>query len=226
VLLSGGLDSAILVGHLLAEGRRVQPFYVRSHLVWERHELEAARRFLAVLAMPGLAPLVVFDMPMRDVYGDEHWSLTGQDVPGAESPDSAVYLPGRNALLLLKPALWCRLHGIEHLALAVLASNPFGDATPEFFAAMESMLERATGGSVRLLRPFAHLDKRQVLALGQSLPLDLTFSCIAPVAGRHCGRCNKCAERIAAFRAAEMPDLTVYAQAVPATQSWGFSPVR
>ena len=33
------------------------------------------------------------------------------------------------------------------------------------------------------------------MALGRGLPLELTFSCIAPVAGQHCGRCNKCAER-------------------------------
>jgi 7-cyano-7-deazaguanine synthase len=211
VLLSGGLDSAILVGHLLGQGRQVQPFYVRSHLVWEPCELTATRRFLAALAAPRLAALAVFDMPMGDVYGD-HWSLTGRGVPDAASLDTAVYLPGRNALLLLKPALWCRLHGIEHLALAVLGSNPFGDATPQFFTAMESVLAQATGGNVRLLRPFAEFEKQQVLALGRTLPLALTFSCIAPAGGLHCGRCNKCAERIAAFHAAGIPDPTVYAR--------------
>jgi 7-cyano-7-deazaguanine synthase len=213
VLLSGGLDSAILVGHLLGQGRRVQPFYVRSHLVWERYELAATRHFLAALAAPRLAALAVFDMPVGDVYG-EHWSLTGRGVPDAASLDTAVYLPGRNALLLLKPALWCRLHGIEQLALAVLGSNPFSDATPQFFAALEATLAQATGGGIHLLRPFAELSKQQVLSLGHRLPLGLTFSCIAPVLGLHCGQCNKCAERIAAFRAAGIPDPTVYAQPI------------
>ena len=152
----------------------------------------------AALAGPRWRGLVVLEMPLGDVYG-EHWSLTGRGVPDAASPDTAVYLPGRNALLLIKPVLWCRLHGIEELALAVLASNPFDDATPEFFAQFESALARATGGRVRLERPFARLDKRQVMELGRHLPLELTFSCIAPADGRHCGRCNKCAERMAAF---------------------------
>ena len=67
-------------------------------------------------------------------------------MPDQDSPDAAVYLPGRNALLLVKAALWCRLHGIEELALAVLAANPFADATPEFFAQFEAALARATGG--------------------------------------------------------------------------------
>ena len=212
VLLSGGLDSAILLGHLLGQGFGVLPFYVRSHLAWERRELQSARRFLGALASPRLAPLIVLDEPLDDVYGD-HWSLTGRDVPQRGSPDTAVYLPGRNALLLLKPLLWCRLNAVEFLALAVLDSNPFADASPEFFDCFESALARATGGRVRLLRPFAEMEKRQVMELGRSLPLELTFSCIAPVGGLHCGRCNKCAERIAAFRSIDAPDPTRYAVA-------------
>ncbi len=153
MLLSGGLDSAILLGHLLEQGHGVQPFYVRSHLAWEREEFRAVRQLLAAMAAPGLAELVVLEMPVADLYED-HWSVTGRDVPDAGSPDSAVYLPGRNLLLLVKPAVWCRLHGIEWLALAVLGTNPFGDARPEFFADFESLLARATGGRVRLLRPF------------------------------------------------------------------------
>jgi 7-cyano-7-deazaguanine synthase len=210
VLLSGGLDSAVLLGDLLAKGRSVQPFYVRGHLAWEAHELRAARRFLAAVASPRLAELVVLDLPVADVYGD-HWSVTGLDVPDAVTSDEAVYLPGRNALLLLKPALWCRLHGIGQLALGVLASNPFGDATEEFFQAFQNVVGLATGAAVRVVRPLAGLQKRQVMQLGRALPLELTFSCISPVEGRHCGHCNKCAERMAAFRDSGVPDLTFYA---------------
>jgi 7-cyano-7-deazaguanine synthase len=39
----------------------------------------------------------------------------------------------------------------------------------------------------------------------------LTFSCLAPQGRRHCGRCNKCAERKRAFRQAGIPDPTKYA---------------
>ena len=51
-----------------------------------------------------------------------------------DTPDDAVYLPGRNPLLLVKAVVWCHLHGIDQLALAPLGSNPFADATDEFFA--------------------------------------------------------------------------------------------
>jgi len=212
LLLSGGLDSCILLAHLLDLGRGVRPLYVRSQLVWQREEIRAAERFLRATTSPRLQELVVLDLPLRDLYGD-HWSVTGRGAPDAVSTDDAVYLPGRNALLIVKAAIWCRLHGIDELALAVLRSNPFSDATPEFFDSFESALSCATGGRVRIVRPFARLDKRQVMRFGEGLPLELTFSCIAPVAGEHCGRCNKCAERRAAFRLIAAEDPTRYANA-------------
>ena len=189
VLASGGLDSCVLTAHLLREGHAVQPFYVRCGLVWERQELASLRAFLRAIAAPGLAELVVFDLPLGDLYGG-HWSLGGPDWPDAESPDNAVYLPGRNALLAIKPAVWCAMHGVGQLALALLAGNPFADATDEFFSAFEAALGQATGSPVRILRPFAHLKKPDVVQLGRGLPLELTFSCIAPSDGLPCGRCK------------------------------------
>jgi 7-cyano-7-deazaguanine synthase len=210
LLLSGGLDSCILLGHLLGGGRRVRPFYIRSELVWEREELLAVRRFMRAVASPQLEDLVVLELPLVDLYGD-HWSVTGHDAPDASSRDDAVYLPGRNALLVIKAALWCRLHGMGRLALAVLGSSPFSDAGSDFFDEFQSALRRATGGLVRILRPFARLDKRRVMDLGRGLPLELTFSCISPAGGQHCGRCNKCAERNAAFGMMGADDPTPYA---------------
>lgn len=210
LLLSGGLDSAILLGHLLDAGRRVQPFYVRSHLRWEAAEEAAARRFVAALQSSQLAELVALEMPVADLYRD-HWSVTGRQVPDAASPDEAVYLPGRNALLLIKAALWCQMHGIGELALAPLSTNPFADARDDFFEAFEAALNLACDETIRIIRPFAHLHKRDVMLLGHDMPLDLTLSCIAPVEGEHCGACNKCAERQAAFREAGMRDPTRYA---------------
>ncbi len=210
LLLSGGLDSCILLGSLLDQGRRVQPFYVRSGLVWEPEELRAVKRYVQALSSPDLEGLVVLDLPVDDLYED-HWSITGCEPPDASTADDAVYLPGRNALLLVKAGLWCQLHGIEELALGVLGSNPFADATAAFFEDIQAALNRNPGGQLRVVRPFAGLSKKQVMELGSDLPLELTFSCLAPADGLHCGRCNKCAERIAAFGLIAMDDPTRYA---------------
>lgn len=209
-LLSGGVDSAVLVGHLLRNGSSVTPFYVRTGCTWEDCELSAARQFLAAIEQPGLAPLVLLEMPVADLY-DGHWSLSGRAVPDQSTPDEAVYLPGRNPLLLLKPSLWCRMNGLPQLALATLSNNPFDDARPEFFQSFETMLRLSTGGRLEIIRPFAHLAKRSVVDLGRDLPLELTFSCLAPKDGQHCGRCNKCAERRAALSQLPSGDPTCYA---------------
>jgi 7-cyano-7-deazaguanine synthase len=116
-------------------------------------------------------------------------------------------------LLLAKPLVWCHLHGVPEVATAPLGSNPFPDATPEFYDGFARIVSRALDGSVRVLRPYAALHKVDVLRRGRGLPLEHTYSCIRPAAGGvHCGACNKCAERRAGFLAAEMADPTTYAQ--------------
>jgi 7-cyano-7-deazaguanine synthase len=209
VLVSGGLDSAILVGEAAGRHPAVHPIYVRTGLVWESVELAHLRRFLAAVRSPALRPLVILEQPVADLYG-EHWSVTGRGVPGADSPDAAVFLPGRNVLLLAKSLLWCHLHDVPALALAPLEANPFPDATPAFFTAFQDAVNRAVGGRVRVVWPYAGRSKAEVLRAGRHLPLAETFSCIRPVGGLHCGRCNKCAERRRGFAAAQVPDPTTY----------------
>lgn len=216
VLVSGGLDSAILLWEALAGDsgpEDVFPLYVRTGLRWEPTELAHLHRFLAAVARPALRSLHILDEPAGDLYGT-HWSITGEGVPAADTPDEAVFLPGRNVLLLAKSVLWCHLNGVDALALAPLSSNPFPDATPAFFDAFQDVLNRAVGGRVRILRPYAGIHKDEVMRRGREAPLGLTFSCLRPAAGgtvgKHCGRCNKCAERRAAFRDAGLPDPTEY----------------
>jgi 7-cyano-7-deazaguanine synthase len=210
VLMGGGIESSVLVATMLDRYARVHPLYVRCGLRWEDVELASARSFLAAIGREGLGPLVVLDEPIRDVYGP-HWSTDGPEIPDAESPDEAVYLPGRNLLLTVKAAVWCRLRGVSALALGSLGSNPFPDSTDEFFRGLEAVVSRAMSGGPRLLRPFAGLHKPDVVRRGKGLPLEKSFSCIRPVDGLHCGRCNKCAERRQGFREAGVVDRTRYA---------------
>ena len=142
VLLSGGLDSAILAVDLLRDHDRVVPLYIRGGLRWEELELAAAKGFSRQSRTPGLEKLTVLEEPIADVYGP-HWSTGAARVPDAGTPDEAVYLPGRNLLLTVKASVWCRLRQIGALALGCLGSNPFPDSTPAFFQDLESVLSRA-----------------------------------------------------------------------------------
>lgn len=200
-----------MVSELLRQGRPVQPLYVRSNLVWEREETQALRRYLEAVHSPWLRELVVLDIPLTDLYG-EHWSTSGEGTPADDSADEAVFLPGRNALLVVKAAVWCQLNEVCELALAPLGTSPFADATQQFFDHAQAMFNCYVARKpLHITLPFSHVDKRQVMERGRDCPLEFTFSCISPKDGLHCGGCNKCAERQAAFREVGVVDPTRYA---------------
>jgi 7-cyano-7-deazaguanine synthase len=212
VLASGGVDSSVLVADRAGRGQTVHPVYVRFGLVWEHAEEAHLRRFLATLDDRPVRPLTVIELPAADVYG-AHWSVSGSGTPDESTPDDAVYLPGRNLLLLAKTSVWCAGHGVERIALGTLQGNPFADSSAQFFSGFAGVAGLALGHPLIVERPFAHFTKAEVLELGRALPLEHTFSCIAPVDMRHCGRCNKCAERRKGFAEAGIEDRTPYAMA-------------
>jgi 7-cyano-7-deazaguanine synthase len=212
VLVSGGLDSCVMLAALARRYRKVYPVFIRHGLVWEHAELAHLRKFLRATKIPRVQSLTVLDLPVRDLYG-EHWSITGRRVPHAATPDEAVYLPGRNLLLLSKAAVFCALHQIDTIAIGSLGHNPFPDATPKFFRDFAGAAGKALDFLVSIIAPFRALAKERVLRRGHrfGLPLHLSFSCLAPRRGLHCGRCNKCAERHRAFHTAHIADGTKYA---------------
>ena len=143
---------AILLGESLRRHEAVHPLYIRQGLYWETVELRHLRRFLRAVRGPSLRPLQVL-APAGGRSLCAHWSLTGTDVPAADMPDEAVYLPGRNVLLLAKAMLWCHLHDVAAVALGSLASNPFPDATPAFFRGYQKVVNQAVNGRVAIRRP-------------------------------------------------------------------------
>src|SRR5205814_10570053 len=142
-----------------------------------------------------LEPLRRLAFPVLDLYPAAHWALRGY-APGFDTPDTDVYLTGRNVLLLRKAAIYCAQHRIERMAIGPLAGNPFPDATPEFFATMARTLSLGLAHEIAIDAPLAHMHKSDVVRLGLELhvPLELTMSCMNPRHGRHCGQCSKCRE--------------------------------
>jgi 7-cyano-7-deazaguanine synthase len=219
VLVSGGLDSAVL---LAAEARhgRVHPLYVSVGLAWENAELRMLRQLVQAPVFAGrVAPLDTLAFDMRDVYPPTHWAMRGTP-PGYDTPDGDVYLAGRNLVLLTKAGVVAGSKTIGRIALGPLAGNPFPDATPEFFETMARALSLGLDHPIEIATPFVSLHKEDVIRLGVSLavPLELTLSCMNPGDAplpRHCGLCSKCRERRDAFNAAGVVDPAVYANLSP-----------
>jgi 7-cyano-7-deazaguanine synthase len=219
VLLSGGLDSAVLLADEASRGA-VQPIYVSVGLAWERAERVAIDAFLAALEAAGTAtdPLAALSVDMTDVYPSAHWAVAGRP-PAYHTPDEDVYLPGRNIVLLTKAGVFCAAANIGRLMIGTLDHNPFPDATPAFRQAMAAALTSGLAHALAIDAPYARMRKAEVIRRGVALgaPLGLTLSCMQPHEGggsrfpRHCGVCSKCRERHDAFVEAGADDPTDYA---------------
>src|SRR2546428_5908593 len=168
VLLSGGLDSAVLLAEEAARGD-VQPIYVSVGLAWEPVERDVVNRLLAAPLFRRVRPLVTLTVEMRDVYAATHWAVQGRP-PAYNTPDEDVYLPGRNIVLLAKTGVFCAGVGIGRIVLGTLGHNPFPDATPEFRAAMARALQLGLARDLHVDAPYAALAKTAVVRRGAPLP--------------------------------------------------------
>jgi 7-cyano-7-deazaguanine synthase len=219
VLLSGGLDSAVLLASE-AQGVQVQPVYVSVGLAWEHAEQAMLAQLLPAPAFKTrVLPLARVEFSMRDVYSPAHWAMRGSP-PAYDTPDEEVYLAGRNLVLLTKAGVLAAAVGASRIVLGTLGGNPFPDATPEFFEAMSRALSVGLAHQIDIDAPLATMSKSEAIVLGHQLgvPLEHTLSCMNPLDGEipvHCGRCSKCRERRDAFVAAGVADPTAYANPSP-----------
>jgi 7-cyano-7-deazaguanine synthase len=214
VLLSGGLDSTVLMYSLLFEDFEVVALSVRYGQKHER-ELVAAR----VSASTAKVPLVHVDaaaslFPVFEHATSSQVGTQGIAVPHGHYADESMKLtvvPNRNMLLLSIAGALAASIGARTVAYAAHAGDHpiYPDCRPEFMAAASDALR--LGSQIDLYAPFANISKTDIVRRGSKLriPFDLTYSCYE---GRptHCGLCGTCFERREAFREAGVPDPTPY----------------
>jgi 7-cyano-7-deazaguanine synthase len=226
VLLSGGLDSAVLLADEASRrgAANVQPIYVSTGLAWEADERAMVARLLNTPPYAGIRPLASLTVEMLDVYAASHWAVRGTP-PAYHTPDEDVYLPGRNIILLGKAGVFCAVANLSRIVLGTLNHNPFPDATGEFRMTLARALSLGLAHHVDIEAPFAGKSKADVTRRGVELGVDfnLTLSCMKPQRVQavhelneppepvHCGTCSKCRERHDAFLELGIADPTMYA---------------
>jgi 7-cyano-7-deazaguanine synthase len=218
VLLSGGMDSAVVVAMAKAQGFDVHALSVRYG---QRHtsELDAATRVAAQL---GVAGHKTVDVDLRSIGGS---ALTdaGIDVPTDGETGTAIpvtYVPARNTIMLSLALGWAEVLGANDIFCGVNAVDYSGypDCRPEFVAAFERLANLATkagveGGGLRVHGPLQFMSKAALAREGVRLGVDfgLTVSCYqADADGRACGECDACRLRAQGFDAAGVADPTRY----------------
>lgn len=219
-VVSGGLDSAVLAHHLLADGHRLRLLsfdYGQRHAV----ELDHARRLAAAL---GCRHDVV---DLRDAGR----LLTGSaltdptvDVPDGHYTDDSMrqtVVANRNAILVQVAVGVAVAEGARAVAVGIHAGDHpiYPDCRPAFVDAATQLARVANEGFVRagfaVLAPFVAWTKADIVRRGAELgvPFADTWSCYRG-GDRHCGTCGTCVERREAFELAGVPDPTEYVTAV------------
>ena len=221
VLVSGGMDSAVVMAMALEQGFEV---YALSVSYGQRHnsELEAAA-FLA--SSQGAVAHKTVNVDLRSIGGS---ALTdsGIDVPLDHSDPSAIpvtYVPARNTIMLSVALGWAEVLGANDIFCGVNAGDYSGypDCRPEFISAFQALANLATkagveGAGIRVHAPLQFMSKADIARAGTSLGVDFsaTVSCYnADAQGRACGHCDACLLRAAGFAEAGLGDPTRYAEA-------------
>jgi len=201
IIHSGGMDSTVLLAHLVAEGREVHALsvdYGQRH----RRELVAAAEICAHYKVPhriadlrGLTPL----------FGANALTDSHIDVPEGHYEEvsmKATVVPNRNMLLIATAAAWAMSLKATSVAYGAHGGDHaiYPDCRPAFAEALDKAIRLADWHEVSLERPFVGMDKTAIVQRGVELgvPFALTWSCY--VGGdKHCGKCGTCVERKEAF---------------------------
>lgn len=216
VILSGGLDSAVLAYQLQSEGRDL---HLVSFDYGQRHskELEYSRRIAARLN----ARHDVIDIrAVGKLLGGSALTDDSIEVPHGHyaAPTMAVTIvPNRNAIFLTIAYGVAVAQNAQLVATAVHSGDHFvyPDCREAFIQSFDKMQRLAVEGcgdeNLKLHAPFVDKTKAQIVEIGAQLkvPFEETWSCYE---GRevHCGQCGTCVERREAFEVAGIADPTEY----------------
>jgi 7-cyano-7-deazaguanine synthase len=221
VLVSGGMDSAVVLAIAREQGFRVHALSVRYG---QRHtsELDAA---VEVSRAQGAAAHKTVNVDLRSIGGsaltddiavpvDDDGHVIGADIP-------VTYVPARNTIMLSVALGWAEVLGASDIFCGVNAVDYSGypDCRPEFIEAFERLANLATkagveGAGLRVHAPLQHMSKADIVREGLRLGVDFaqTVSCYqADANGRACGHCDACRLRAEGFAAAGVTDPTRYA---------------
>ncbi|MFO0858417.1 MAG: 7-cyano-7-deazaguanine synthase QueC [Phycisphaerales bacterium] len=223
VLLSGGLDSAVVLACAKRDGftpHCISFDYGQRH----RHELVAAAE---VARAGGAASHICVKLDLRSIGGSALTSDT-IDVPKTASHKDEIpvtYVPARNLTFLSLSLGYAEVKLASDLYIGVNAVDYSGypDCRPAFIRSFEATANLATkagveGSGFRVRTPLIELTKAAIIRLGADLGVDfsLTHSCYDPVFAEGktlaCGKCDSCRIRAEGFKNAGVADPTRYAK--------------
>lgn len=225
VLLSGGLDSTVLLFDLLdrrdqrdnrpeEQVRCLSVNYAQRH----RRELVAAERIAHAAGCEWFCADCSALLPLfaNSALTSPQMSIPKQAYDEASMKTTVV--PNRNMIFLSLALAWAISTKSQRIAYAAHAGDHaiYPDCRPEFVDAMRGAAELCDYQPIEIETPFVNWTKTEIVRRGVELgvPFEETWSCYEGL-DLHCGQCSTCLERKKSFAEAGVPDPTQYHDSAP-----------
>lgn len=215
VAVSGGMDSATLLGLALSKFDEVFPVSFTYGSKHNYYENQAARD---VCKNYGFNDLTIIDLTEVAKHLNSNLLKSGGEIPEghyeAETMTQTV-VPGRNSIFISIMVGIAESRGYSHVGVGVHAGDHaiYPDCRAEYITAMDEAMYFASGKKVSIYAPFLRSNKADILKIGYGLhpqvPYFMTRTCYKdqPVS---CGRCGSCQERLEAFKTIDRRDPIPY----------------
>jgi 7-cyano-7-deazaguanine synthase len=196
ILLSGGLDSLVALGHSVASKK----FDVVLALTFDygqkaaSEEIKASR---AICEYYNIEHKVIKLDWLKDITKTALVSDSdiANDNFGSVESAKSVWVPNRNALFLNIAASFCDAYGFNYILFGANRDEAknFPDNTEEFRFKVSDLFQSSTQVKPTVVAPLINYSKSDIvkIAVEDSMPLELVRSCYNSGKG-HCGKCESC----------------------------------
>ena len=208
LVLSGGMDSAVLLYHLLDAGHTLKTLSVNYG---QRHvrEIESAA---ALSERVGVEHRIADLRSINPLLGSNSLSNSEAEIPEGHYEEESMkqtVVPNRNMIMLSVAVGWALALRFDAVAYGAHSGDHaiYPDCREEFAQALDQAVGLCDWQGMQLMRPFVELDKGAIAQRGDALgvPFELTWTCYKGGAV-HCGKCGACQERREAFATHRITD--------------------
>ena len=196
VLLSGGMDSSTLLYYAQKIHKEVHAIIINYN---QRHKKEIihAKQIANKINVPFTEVTIQFPNYAGSPLIDKKTPIPKQ----AENKQQITIVPLRNSFFILHACALATSINAEDVYIGAVKDDQlsYPDCRPEFFKAFQNILV-IQNNNISINFPFVHLDKSNVITLGErlSVPWNLTWTCYVGKE-KACGMCDACKERLMAF---------------------------
>ena len=222
VILSGGMDSTILLHHV-AKRLKIEEIYAITFNYGQRiiREIECAK-YQALET--GIVEHKIINMDFfRDISKMSALTNTDLKIPKARddigNAQPLSYVPFRNLLLLTTAAGWAESVGANDLYYGAVQTDDFSgywDCTSLFLNKVNEVYNLNRKNTIKVNAPFITWSKDRVVKEGIDLNVNFnrTHTCYEGTEVA-CGECVSCSARIKAFIDNKTIDPIKYAKDIP-----------